>query len=154
MKAESRTLCDWISLNISNLCSNLSILFRILVTLCKKSRKSYEILENKDSANPWILSASIKIWNLVHDNGFLHVLDPSSIPQCKRKEAVRLRETNWTPSIMMCPGFEEWWLYKWVLSFPKLMIFNFYAQIMPRRFLVDALYVYMCVLCKSAGNWD
>ena len=111
----------WISytmwLNLLNLYSNISILFQILVTLYKKIRKSHEILGNKDSANPWILSESIKIWNLVHDNGFLHVADPSSIPQCKRKEAVRLCETNWTPSTVMCPGFEEWWLYKWVLSF-------------------------------------
>ena len=52
---------------------------------------------------------------------------------------------------------------------PKLVIFNFYAQIMPRRFLVDTTYVYIemccvidsitCVrrlyylwLCKAAGN--
>ena len=154
MKSESRTLCDWILLNLSNLCSNISILFRILVTLYKKIRKSDEILGNKDSANPWILSESIKIWNLVHDNGFLHIADPSSIPQCKKKEAVWLHETNWTPSIVMCPGFEEWWLYKWVLSFQNSWSLIFYAQIMPRRFLVDALYVHMCVLCKSAGNWD
>ena len=38
------------------------------------------------------------------------------------------------------------------LKFPKLVIFNFYAQIMPRRFLVDTMYVHTYVLCKPAGN--
>ena len=37
-------------------------------------------------------------------------------------------------------------------KFLKLVIFNFYTQIMPRRFLVDTMYVYMYVLCKPAGN--
>ena len=37
-------------------------------------------------------------------------------------------------------------------KFPKLVIFNFYLQIMPRRFLVDTMYVHMYVLCKPAGN--
>ena len=46
--------------------SNISILFQILVTLYKKIRTSQEILGNQDSANPWILSESIKIRNLVH----------------------------------------------------------------------------------------
>ena len=31
-------------------------------------------------------------------------------------------------------------------KFPKLIIFNFYAQIMPRRFLVDTLYIHVCVV--------
>ena len=31
-------------------------------------------------------------------------------------------------------------------KFPKLVIFNFHAQIMPRRFLVDTMYVHMCVV--------
>ena len=37
---------------------------------------------------------------------------------------------------------------------PKLVIFNFYAQIMPRKFLVDTTYIHMYVLCKAcaAGN--
>ena len=35
---------------------------------------------------------------------------------------------------------------------PKVVIFDFYAQIMPRRFLVDTMYVHMYVLCKPAGN--
>ena len=35
---------------------------------------------------------------------------------------------------------------------PKLVIFNFYAQIMPRRFLLDIIHVCMYVLCKPAGN--
>ena len=34
-------------------------------------------------------------------------------------------------------------------KFSKLVIFNFYTQIMPRRFLVDTVYVH---LCKPAGN--
>ena len=51
----------------------------------------------------------------------------------------------------MCPGFEEWWLYKCFES-PKLVIFNFYAQIIPREFLVDTTYVHMYVLHKAAGN--
>ena len=55
-------------------------------------------------------------------------------------------------SSVMCPGFEEWWFYKWVLNFTKLVIFNFFAQIMPRRFLVDTMYVHTYVLCKQAGN--
>ena len=29
---------------------------------------------------------------------------------------------------------------------------HFYTQIMPRRFLVDTMYVHMYVLCKPAGN--
>ena len=37
-------------------------------------------------------------------------------------------------------------------KFPKLVIYNFYTQIMPRRFLVDTMYVHMYVLCKPAGN--
>ena len=37
-------------------------------------------------------------------------------------------------------------------KFTKLVIFNFYTQIMPRRFLVDTMYVHMYVLCKPAGN--
>ena len=49
----------------------------------------------------------------------------------------------------MCPGFEEWWLYEWS---PKLVIFNFYAQIMPKRFLVHTIYVRIYVLCKAASN--
>ena len=39
---------------------------------------------------------------------------------------------NWIPMghiTGMCPGFEEWWLCKWVLN-PKLVIFNFYAQML------------------------
>ena len=51
-KAESRTLCDGILLNLSSLCSNISVLFQILVTLYKKIRKSQEILGNEDSENP------------------------------------------------------------------------------------------------------
>ena len=35
---------------------------------------------------------------------------------------------------------------------PKLVIFNFYAQTMPRRFLVDTMYVRVYVLCKAAGD--
>ena len=38
------------------------------------------------------------------------------------------------------------------LKFSKLVIFNFYTQIMPRKFLVDTMYVHTYVLCKSAGN--
>ena len=52
----------------------------------------------------------------------------------------------------MCPGFEEWWLYKCFKS-PKLVIFNFYAQIMPREFLVDTTlctYVAMCYIKQLA----
>ena len=51
----------------------------------------------------------------------------------------------------MRPGFEEWWLYKCFKS-PKLVIFNFYGQIIPREFLVDTTYIctYGCV--KAAGN--
>ena len=37
-------------------------------------------------------------------------------------------------------------------KFPKLVIFSFYAQIIPRRFLVDTMYVHMYVFCKPAGN--
>ena len=37
-------------------------------------------------------------------------------------------------------------------KFPKLVIFNFYTQIMPRRFLVDTMCVHMYVLRKPAGN--
>ena len=51
----------------------------------------------------------------------------------------------------MCPGFEEWWLYKSFKS-PKLVIFNFYAQIIPREFLVNTTYVHMYALHKAAGN--
>ena len=32
------------------------------------------------------------------------------------------------------------------------MIFNFYAQIIPREFLVDTTYVHMYVLHKAAGK--
>ena len=36
---------------------------------------------------------------------------------------------------------------------PKLIIFNFYAQLMLRRFLVvDTIYVCTYMLCKAAGN--
>ena len=51
-KRESRTPCDWILLNLLNLCSNISILFQILVTMYKKIRKSQEILGNQDSGIP------------------------------------------------------------------------------------------------------
>ena len=51
-KGESCTLCDGILLNLSNLCSNISVLFRILVTLYKKIRKSQKILGNQHSENP------------------------------------------------------------------------------------------------------
>ena len=34
-------------------------------------------------------------------------------------------------------------------KFPNLVI---YTQIVPRRFLVDTMYVYTYVLCKLAGN--
>ena len=44
----------------------------------------------------------------------------------------------------MCPGFEEWWC--------KTCDFNFYAQTMARRFLVDTTYIRMYVLYKAAGN--
>ena len=37
-------------------------------------------------------------------------------------------------------------------KFPKLVIFSFYAQIMPRRLVIDSMHVYMYVLCKPAGN--
>ena len=38
-------------------------------------------------------------------------------------------------------------------KFPKLVIFNnFYTQIMPRRFLLDTMYVHMYVLRIPAGN--
>ena len=37
-------------------------------------------------------------------------------------------------------------------KFPKLVIFNFCAQIMPRRILVDTVYVHTYVVCKPAGN--
>ena len=37
-------------------------------------------------------------------------------------------------------------------KFPNFVIFNFYAQIMPRRFLVDTMYVHIYVLFKSAGK--
>ena len=37
-------------------------------------------------------------------------------------------------------------------NFPKRVIFNFYTQIMPKRFLVDTMYIHMYVLCKPAGN--
>ena len=56
------------------------------------------------------------------------------------------------PFSVMCPGFEEWWLYKMGFKFPKLVIFIFCAQIMLRRFFVDTMYVHMYVLCKPAGN--
>ena len=48
-----------------NLYWKIFVLFRLLITLYKKIRKSQEILGNKDSANPWILSEFIKIWNLI-----------------------------------------------------------------------------------------
>ena len=51
------------------------------------------------------------------------------------------------PCTVMCPGFEEWWLG---FKFSKLVIFNFYAQVMPRRFLADHIYVHMYVLCKPS----
>ena len=34
----------------------------------------------------------------------------------------------------------------------QVVIFNFYAQTMPRKFLVDTTYIHMYVLCKAAGN--
>ena len=37
-------------------------------------------------------------------------------------------------------------------KFTKFVTFNFYTQIMPRRFLVDTMYVHIYVLCKLAGN--
>ena len=37
-------------------------------------------------------------------------------------------------------------------KFLKLVIFNFYTQIKPRRFLVDTMYVHTYVLCKLAGD--
>ena len=49
----------------------------------------------------------------------------------------------------MCPGFKEEWLYKWS---PRFVIFNFYAQIMPKRFFVDTMYVRTYVLSKATGN--
>ena len=51
----SRGTCneDWISLNLLNLYSNISVLVQILVTVYKEIRK---ILGNQDSANPWILN--------------------------------------------------------------------------------------------------
>ena len=51
----------------------------------------------------------------------------------------------------MCLGFEEWWLYKCFKS-PKRVIFNLYAQIIPREFLVDTTYVHMYVLHKADGK--
>ena len=69
----------WISytmwLNLTEYFESLSVLFWTLVTLYKKIRKSQEILGSQDSANPWILSESIKIQNLVRY--FLHIVDPS-----------------------------------------------------------------------------
>ena len=59
----------WLDLPESfEFCSSIyiSILFQILVTMYKKIRKSQEILGNQDSGIPWILSESMKIWNLVH----------------------------------------------------------------------------------------
>ena len=35
-------------------------------------------------------------------------------------------------------------------KFPKLVTFNFYTQIMPRRFLADTMYVLTYVLCKTS----
>ena len=37
-------------------------------------------------------------------------------------------------------------------KFPKLVIFNFYTQIMPRRFLVDTMHVHTYVLRKPVGK--
>ena len=39
-----------------------------------------------------------------------------------------------------------------VFKSSKLVIFNFYVQIIPREFLIDATYVHMYVLHKVAGN--
>ena len=41
-------------------------------------------------------------------------------------------------------------------EFPNFVIFNFYAQVMPRRFLIDTMYVHTYVLCKPARtlNWE
>ena len=76
-KPESRTLCDWISLNLY---LNISVLFRLLVTFYKKIRRSQEILGNQDSANPWVLNEPIKIRNLIAAP-FLHVAYPSYLVQ-------------------------------------------------------------------------
>ena len=35
---------------------------------------------------------------------------------------------------------------------PQLVIFNFYAQTMPRKILVDTIYVHTHVLCKAVSN--
>ena len=35
---------------------------------------------------------------------------------------------------------------------PKLVMFNLYAQTMPRKVLVDTIYVLTYVLCKAADN--
>ena len=48
----------------------------------------------------------------------------------------------------ICLGFEEWWLG---FKCPKLVIFNVYALIMPRRFLADTTCVCTYVLCKIAS---
>ena len=58
----------------------------------------------------------------------------------------------WQRDFRDVPRFEEWWLYKWVFKSPKLVTFNFYAETIPREFLLDTTYVCMYVLCKAAGN--
>ena len=62
----------------------------------------------------------------------------------------------------MCPGFEDWWLYKSVLNLQNMWSFNFYTQIIPREFLVDticmcyikqlAMYFHWCWYC-STDQW-
>ena len=50
-------------------------------------------------------------------------------------------------------GFEEWLVViQKCFKSPKLVIFTFYGQIIPRKFLVDTIYVHMYVLHKAAGN--
>ena len=79
-------------------------------------------------------------WNLIHH--FFTLRTPHPYLSVKGKKQSGYARLIVTPSTAMCPGFEEWWLYK-CFKFSKLVIFNFYTQIMHRRFLVDTMYVHM-----------
>ena len=91
-------------------------------------------------ANELQLSTYYKANVLLHQSILDMSLDPFST----------ITKTNETNSDV--PRFGTVVVISIGCKFPNLVTFNFCTQIMPRRFLVDTMYVHMNVLCKPAGN--
>ena len=77
-KPESCVLCDWIFWIFIQIF--LFYVSQILVTLCKKTRKSQGSLGNQHSSNPWILEWIYKDSESHNRTPFLHVADPLPYP--------------------------------------------------------------------------